>query len=112
MCLYVDEIEAKKFIVNFPKLQFVRFHSYVMNILEAVVSKSEAIKKVLNYYNIDVSNSMAFGDGGNDVDMLEFVGLGIAVGNGEEHLKQKADFVTKKASEDGIYYVLTKLGII
>jgi hydroxymethylpyrimidine pyrophosphatase-like HAD family hydrolase len=113
MCLYANESEAQKFIDNFPQLRFVRFHSYVINILEEqVVSKSEAIKKVLDYYNIAVSNSIAFGDGGNDLDMLEFVGLGIAMGNGEEHLKQKADFVTKKASEDGIYYVLTKFGVI
>lgn len=113
MCLYADDSEARKFIDNFPQLQFVRFHSYVMNVLETqVVSKSEAIKKVLDYYNIDVSNSIAFGDGGNDLDMLEFVGLGIAMGNGEEHLKLKADFITKKASEDGIYYALTNFGVI
>ncbi|MDQ0914621.1 hydroxymethylpyrimidine pyrophosphatase-like HAD family hydrolase [Paenibacillus sp. V4I5] len=113
MCLYADESEARKFIDNFPQLRFVRFHSYVMNILEKqVVSKSEAIKKVLDYYNIAVSNSIAFGDGGNDLDMLEFVGLGIAMGNGEERLKQMADFVTKKASEDGIHYALTKFGVI
>lgn len=46
-----------------------------LNILEKqVVFKSEVIKKVLDYYNIAVSNSIAFGDGGNDLDMLEFVG--------------------------------------
>ncbi|MCM3782360.1 Cof-type HAD-IIB family hydrolase [Neobacillus mesonae] len=113
MCLYADEIETRKYMDNFPQLQFVRFHSYVMNVLEAkVVSKSEAIKKVLDHYNIDVSRSIAFGDGANDLDMLELVGLGIAMGNGNEFVKQKADFVTKKASEDGIYYALTKYGVI
>jgi Cof subfamily protein (haloacid dehalogenase superfamily) len=113
ICLYADENEAKKFIEAFPHLQFVRFHGYVMNVLEAqVVSKSEAIKKVLDYYNIDVCNSIAIGDGGNDLDMLEFVGLGIAMGNGDEQLKQKADFVTKRASEGGIHYALSKFGII
>ncbi|MBB3125378.1 Cof subfamily protein (haloacid dehalogenase superfamily) [Paenibacillus rhizosphaerae] len=113
VCLYADESEAMKFIDSFPHLQFVRFHGYVMNVLESqTVSKSEAIKKVLDYYNIDVRNSIAFGDGGNDLDMLELVGLGIAMGNGDERLKQKADFVTKKASEGGIHYALTKLGVI
>lgn len=113
MCLYADESEAQKFVDNFPKLRFVRFHNYVMNVLEETeVSKSVAIKKVLDYYNIGEANAIAFGDGGNDLDMLEYVGLGIAMGNGEERLKQKADFVTKKASEDGIYYALTKYGVI
>lgn len=113
ICLYADENEAEKFIDHFPNLQFVRFHSYVINVLEfPEVSKFEAIKKVLDYYNIDVSNSIAFGDGGNDLDMLESVGLGIAMGNGDEKLKSKADFVTKKSSEDGIHYALTKFGVI
>ncbi|SDP29921.1 HAD-superfamily hydrolase, subfamily IIB [Paenibacillus sp. yr247] len=81
MCLYAGESEAQKFIDNFPKLRFVRFHSYVMNVLEETeVSKSAAIKKVLDYYNIGEANAIAFGDGGNDLDMLEYVGLGIAKG--------------------------------
>lgn len=113
VCLYADESEAIKFMDSFPHLQFVRFHGYVMNVLESkAVSKSEAIKKVLSYYNIDASKSIAFGDGGNDLDMLELVGLGIAMGNGDERLKQKADFVTKNASEGGIHYALTQFGVI
>lgn len=44
--------------------------------------------------------------------MLEYVGLGIAMGNGGERLKQKADFVTKKASEGGIAYALKEFGVI
>lgn len=113
ICLYADDSEAKKFKVRFPKHRFVRFHSYVSNVLEETeVSKSAAIKKVLEYLNIHKSEAIAFGDGGNDIDMLEYVGLGIAMGNGEERLKQKADFVTRKASEGGISYALKKLGII
>ncbi|GMK37010.1 haloacid dehalogenase [Paenibacillus sp. CCS19] len=113
ICLYADEREAEKFIDHFPQLHFVRFHDYVMNVLESqVVSKSQAIQRVLDYYKIDVSQSVAFGDGRNDIDMLELVGLGIAMGNGDEVLKQQADFVTRKASEDGIHYALTQFGII
>jgi hydroxymethylpyrimidine pyrophosphatase-like HAD family hydrolase len=85
----------------------------VTNVLEETeVSKSFAIKKVLDYFNICKSEAIAFGDGGNDIDMLEYVGLGIAMGNGEERLKQKADFVTKTASEGGISYALKKFGVI
>ncbi|MNP53580.1 putative phosphatase [compost metagenome] len=113
MCLYADGGEAQKYIVNFPKLRFVRFHRYVMNVLEeAEVSKSTAIKKVLDYLEIDKSEAIAFGDGGNDLDMLEYVGLGIAMGNGENLLKQKANFITRRASEGGISYALKIFGVI
>ncbi|WP_144550963.1 Cof-type HAD-IIB family hydrolase [Bacillus mycoides] len=113
VCLYADETEARKFLERFPALKFERFHGYVMNVLEDTeVSKLTAIKKALNYLNICKSEAIAFGDGGNDVDMLEYVGLGIAMGNGGERLKQKADFVTKKASEGGIAYALKEFGVI
>jgi hydroxymethylpyrimidine pyrophosphatase-like HAD family hydrolase len=107
----VSEIDRS--IPRFPELWFERFHGYVMNVLEETkVSKSTAIKQVLDYLNICKSEAIAFGDGGNDNDMLEYVGLGIAMGNGAEQLKQKADFVTKKASEGGIACALKKFGVI
>jgi Cof subfamily protein (haloacid dehalogenase superfamily) len=112
ICLYADDKEAQKFKAKFPNLEFVRFHKYVMDVLETEVSKSTAIKKVLEYLNIHKSEAIAFGDGGNDIDMLEYVGLGIAMGNGGDRLKQKADYVTRKASEGGISYALKKFGVI
>lgn len=113
MCLYADEHEAEQYIEQFPMLRFVRFHGYVINVLEETeVSKSAAIRKVLEHFKLSPAEAIAFGDGGNDIDMLEYVGLGIAMGNGGEQLKRKADFVTKKASEGGIAYALQKYGII
>jgi hydroxymethylpyrimidine pyrophosphatase-like HAD family hydrolase len=44
--------------------------------------------------------------------MLEYVGLGVAMGNGEDRLKQKADFITKKASEGGILFALKRFGVV
>jgi len=44
--------------------------------------------------------------------MLELVGLGISMGNGNEKLKMAADFVTKKSSEDGIAYAMEKFQVI
>ncbi len=113
MCLYADDSEAQKFIDRFPALKFKRWHNYVMNVYEDTeASKSSAIIQVLDYYNICRSEVIAFGDGGNDIDMLEYVGLGIAMGNAEQELKDKADFVTKKASEDGITYALQYFSVI
>lgn len=113
MCLYADDSEAQKFVDRFPTLSFKRWHEYIMNVYEQIeASKSSATKEVLNYFNIDRSEAIAFGDGGNDIDMLEYVGLGIAMGNGEQQLKLKADFVTKNASDDGIAYALKKFSVI
>ncbi|PFJ13380.1 HAD family hydrolase [Bacillus cereus] len=113
VCLYADETEAQKFIERYPMLTFDRFHGYVMNVLEdSKVSKLTAIKKILEHLNICKSEVIAFGDGGNDIEMLQYVGLGIAMGNGGEELKKKADFVTKKSSEGGILFALEKFNVI
>jgi hydroxymethylpyrimidine pyrophosphatase-like HAD family hydrolase len=83
-----------------------------LNVLKEEVSKSLAIFRVLEFFNLDKSEAIAFGDGANDIDMLELAGLGIAMGNGNDQLKKVADFVTKKSSEDGIEFALKKFGII
>ncbi|MED0874520.1 Cof-type HAD-IIB family hydrolase [Bacillus mobilis] len=113
LCLYADETEAQKFIERYPSLTFDRFHNYVINVLEdSKVSKLTAIQKVLDYLNISQSEAVAFGDGGNDIEMLQYVGLGIAMGNGGEELKKKADFVTKKSSEGGILFALEQFHVV
>lgn len=112
MCLFASDTMVEKYRHRFPHLSFRRWHPYVLNVLQEDVSKSLAILKVLEHYGIDQSEAIAFGDGENDIDMLELVGLGIAMGNGSENLKSVADFVTKKSSEDGIEHALKRYGII
>jgi len=112
LCLYGNEETVDKYKKKFPHLIFKRWHPYIVNVLQEDVSKSLAIKKVLEYFNIDSSQAIAFGDGENDIDMLECVGLSIAMENGSTTLKSIADFVTRKSSEDGIEYALKKYGII
>ncbi|WP_409275135.1 Cof-type HAD-IIB family hydrolase [Neobacillus sp. SCS-31] len=112
LCLFGNDETVEKYIQKFPQLTFKRWHPFVLNVLQEDVSKSFAILKTLEFFGIDKSEAIAFGDGENDIDMLEFVGLGIAMGNGNEKLKNVADFITKKSSEDGIHYALKKYGII
>ena len=64
-------------------------------------------------FGFDMEETMAFGDGGNDLAMLEHAGTGIAMANGTETLKKAADYVTEDADHDGIrnaciYYHLIK----
>lgn len=53
-----------------------------------------------------------FGDGPNDIDMLQYVSCGVAMGNSRQEVKDAADYVTKGVSEDGIAYALSHLGLI
>lgn len=112
MCLYAGEEAVGEYKKQFPNLLFQRWHPFIVNVLYEEVSKSIAIKEVLKYFNIQYSEAIAFGDGDNDIDMLEMVGYGVAMGNGSKRLKESADFVTKKSNEDGVEFALRYLQLI
>lgn len=112
LCLFAGDDAVEKYKRKFPHLTFKRWHPYVLNVLQEDVSKSLAIVKTLDFFGISKSEAIAFGDGENDIDMLEIVGLGIAMGNGTPKLKDAADFVTRPSSENGIEYALRKYRIL
>lgn len=106
----VQAVENSGLFAN--DLKEIRWHPNAVDILRKENSKARGIKDVLTKLNIEIENSMAFGDGLNDLEMLPNVGFGIAMGNGELELKAVADFVTKPIEEDGILYALETLGVI
>lgn len=61
---------------------------------------------------IDLSETLAFGDGGNDIEMLKQAGIGIAMGNANENVKAIADYITDPVDEDGIYNALKHFNVI
>ncbi len=76
------------------------------------IHKAFGIQKVLDYYGMDRSESIAFGDGPNDIEMMQYVGLSVAMGNATDAVKEVADMVTDAVHEDGIIHALEKLKLI
>lgn len=66
------------------------------------ISKAIGVKKVLEHFNIDLNNSYAFGDGLNDLEMIEAVGHGIAMGNAMQELKDVANEVIGNVEDDAL----------
>lgn len=75
-------------------------------------SKSVGIQKILEHFHIDMNQTMAFGDGMNDIEMLEIVNIGIAMGNAKEDVKKVADYVTDDVDHDGIIKALQHFGLL
>lgn len=92
-------IEIKE---KFPQFDFVRWHETAMDVLPKGVNKLTACQWVMNELGFDVEQSYAFGDGLNDVEMIQGVGTGIAMGNAHEHLKSVADRVADAIHDDGL----------
>ena len=86
---------------------------YMVHDLDALgCDKGSGLKDVLDYLHIDPKQCMAFGDSENDEPMIKLAGFGVAMGNAFDSTKAIADYVTDKASEDGVYKALQKFAII
>ena len=55
---------------------------------------------------------MAFGDGGNDISIIKKAGIGVAMGNAGDNLKEVADYITTSVDEDGVKNALAHFGVI
>ena len=74
--------------------------------------KMNAIKHILDEYEIKPEECMAFGDAENDVNMLKYCGIGVALGNGTDACKAAADYVTTDINDNGVENALKHFGII
>jgi len=90
-------------------LKLVHWHQIGADILPADASKARGIKDVCEYYAVDASECMAFGDGMNDLEMFDLVGFAVAMGDAQPALIERADFVTGTIEEYGIQTVLDQL---
>lgn len=84
----------------------------VFEVLPKGYSKATGIEQICKQFGMDVSDTYCFGDSENDLEMLRFVGHGIAMGSGSISAKEAADYVTAGVEEDGIYLGLKHFGLI
>ena len=110
--LFVEEKDEHLYKEAFPHVQLVRWHQYACDILPKAGSKARGIRKVLEHVGKTVDDAVAFGDGLNDVEMLEVAGIGVAMENGHAKAKAAADIIAPHVDEDGIYKVMKELGMI
>lgn len=97
---------------SFSNLTVARWHDLAMDIYLPDGGKVFGIKKLLEREGLGTEDIIAFGDGDNDIEMLKFAGLGVAMGNAPDNVKAEADYVTDRVDEDGIWNALKHFGII
>lgn len=82
--------------------------SCFMEIVPLGISKDTGLKVLLEQLNLDATELMAFGDGLNDLTMLKYAGLGVAMENGYQEAKDAANVITSSNDEEGISKALAK----
>lgn len=111
--VYVNEAQLDAhFRGKVERVAWPRWHPEFVDVTPDDSSKATAIARVLDRLGMDRSEIIAFGDGGNDIEMLRYAGTGVAMGNAEASVKAVADYVTTDVDEDGIRNALRRFGLL
>ena len=94
---------------HFPQLMALRSNANYLEILNPESTKRSAVQALLAHYGLAAEEAVAFGDNDVDVDMLQYCGFGVAMGNAPRQVKEAADYVTASNDEEGVYIALNTL---
>ncbi|MBP5341952.1 MAG: Cof-type HAD-IIB family hydrolase [Bacteroidales bacterium] len=92
-----------------PHCRLPRWHPAFTDIVADGNSKAVGMEALCRHFGICQADTIAFGDGANDIEMLQWAGIGIAMGNAEPAVKQHADMVTTPVDEEGIEQAVNQL---
>lgn len=112
MTVFFDEATEKELKPQFPELEFNRWFPTFADITCKGVNKAAGIETMSRYFGIGQADTIAFGDGGNDIPMLKKAAIGVAMGNASAEVKSIADIITDSVDDNGIYNILRRLKII
>ncbi|EJK9928730.1 sugar-phosphatase [Cronobacter sakazakii] len=115
--MMIDEPEIlDKAITRIPqdvkeKYTVLKSAPYFLEILDKRVTKGTGVKSLAEVLNIQPEEVMAIGDQENDIAMLEYAGVGVAMENAIDAAKEAANFVTRSNLEDGVAYAIEKFAL-
>lgn len=104
----LDKITTKIPTELFEEYNVIRSVDFMLEFMKNGCNKATGIEKLAQYLGISKEEIIAIGDASNDKEMIEYAGLGVAMGNSKDDIKMLADFITKSNEEDGVAYVIDK----
>ena len=90
------------------RMDVFRSAPFFVELVPMGIDKAESLKRLLAIMGIGTENLMSFGDGYNDISMIKLAGMGIAMENAAQEVKEAADYVTLSNEEDGVAAALKK----
>jgi Cof subfamily protein (haloacid dehalogenase superfamily) len=91
------------------KLSIYRSEEFFIEAMPLGVDKAASLDKLFSAIGVDVSDTIACGDGFNDMSMIKYAKVGVCMKNGQQVVKDAADYVTEKTNdEDGLVEVIDK----
>ena len=109
----VEEIFHRQLKVDpVPHCEMGRWHPAFVDVTAKGNTKQNGIDQIIRHFGIKLEETMAFGDGGNDISMLRHAGIGVAMGNANDDVKAASNYTTTSVDEDGIANALKYFGIV
>lgn len=106
--IMADEVEVIQLLEDSVPVDFRKDYTVVrsmpnsIEVLNKDASKGQSLRELANFLNIPRERVMAIGDSGNDIDMVEYAGLGVAMGNAVPGVKEAADVMTDTVHDFGV----------
>ncbi len=109
---YVEEGVEAAFADKVPGCFLTRWHPSAVDVICSTGGKEAGIQAYLDKMGFSREETIAFGDGINDIKMLRYAGIGVCMGNGHPLAKEAADYITADLEDDGIEKALRYFGFI
>ncbi|TWV14737.1 Cof-type HAD-IIB family hydrolase [Bacteroidaceae bacterium HV4-6-C5C] len=109
---FITEEEEREILPLLSNCESGRWYPAFVDITAKGNTKQKGIDEIISQFGILLEETMAIGDGGNDIGMIRHAAIGVAMGNATDTVKQHADYVTSSVDEDGIANALKHFSII
>lgn len=109
---FLDRDNEHLLLDRAPHLKTTRWHPHFLDVIPPTGGKDKGMDAILEHFGIPVEESMAFGDGENDLSMLVHAGIGVAMGTASDEVKRQADWATASVDEDGIVKALQHFQVL
>ena len=93
-------------------MRVFRSEPYFLELVPKGIDKARSLSVLLEKLGMTKDEMIAVGDGFNDLSMIQYAGLGVAMANAQEVVKGNADFITLSNEEDGVAHVVEKFILI
>lgn len=112
MMIATKESQDMQVLKHTHHLQIVRWIDFAADIIPLDGGKAKGMEAMIKHYGIHKDETMAFGDGGNDAEMVQFAHIGVAMGNALDQVKAIADYVTSDVDKDGLINAFSHFGLL
>lgn len=109
IAFFTEEEEPRMMTEVLTGCDAARWHPAFADCICKGTSKATGIDAIGRHYGIEIHETMAMGDGGNDVAMLRHAGIGVAMGNASDEVKNATAIVTSSVDDDGVADILNKV---